>query len=60
MLSPPVCWQSGPLRMTPLETILMEKATRSIAARMLARGLERQTVQELTGLSDEELAALAP
>ena len=37
-----------------------EAATRSIAARMLARGLERQTVQELTGLSDEELAALAP
>ncbi len=24
MLSPAVCWQSGPLRMTPLETILME------------------------------------
>ena len=37
-----------------------EAATRSIAARMLARGLERQTVQELTGLSDEELAALVP
>ena len=37
-----------------------QEATRSIAARMLARGLERQTVQELTGLSDEELAALAP
>ncbi|MBS5158942.1 MAG: Rpn family recombination-promoting nuclease/putative transposase [Klebsiella variicola] len=37
-----------------------EAATRSIAARMLARDLERQTVQELTGLSDEELAALAP
>ena len=37
-----------------------EAATRSIAARMLARGLERQIVRELTGLSDEELAALAP
>lgn len=37
-----------------------QEATRSIAARMLARGLERQIVRELTGLSDEELAALAP
>ncbi|MFS7732422.1 hypothetical protein ACJ8BD_00195 [Klebsiella pneumoniae] len=38
-----------------------QEATRSIAARMLARGLERQTVQEpALGLSDEELAALAP
>ena len=37
-----------------------QEATRSIAARMLARGLERQIVRELTGLSDEELSALAP
>ncbi|EMX1845927.1 Rpn family recombination-promoting nuclease/putative transposase [Klebsiella quasipneumoniae] len=37
-----------------------QEATRSIAARMLARGLERQIVRELTGLSDEELAALTP
>lgn len=29
MLSPAVCWQSGPLRMTPLETILMEKVSQT-------------------------------
>ncbi|PLM82907.1 transposase, partial [Klebsiella variicola] len=29
MLSPAVCWQSGPLRMTPLEIILMEKVSQT-------------------------------
>lgn len=37
MLSPAVCWQSGPLRMTPLETILMEKSVKPHTTRCFAR-----------------------
>lgn len=32
--------------------------TRSLARKMLAKGFERQTVADITGLSDDELAKM--
>ena len=44
MLSPAVCWQSGPLRMTPLETILMEKVSQTPQDAVFRQMLMHQAV----------------